>query len=102
MQNHLLPQLPRVPGLEMIARYLPAPHASQVGGDWYDAFCLPDGATALAVGDVVGHDLEAAAGMAQVRNVLRAYAWSQQEPPARSSSGSTRRSRTSPTCPWPL
>ncbi|MFJ9729223.1 SpoIIE family protein phosphatase [Streptomyces sp. NPDC101209] len=83
MQNHLLPQLPRVPGLEMIARYLPAPHASQVGGDWYDAFCLPDGATALAVGDVVGHDLEAAAGMAQVRNVLRAYAWSQQEPPSR-------------------
>ncbi|MGW5046997.1 SpoIIE family protein phosphatase [Streptomyces griseoluteus] len=83
MQNHLLPQLPRVPGLEMIARYLPAPHASQVGGDWYDAFCLPDGATALAVGDVVGHDLEAAAGMAQVRNVLRAYAWSQEEPPSR-------------------
>ncbi|MFF9396148.1 SpoIIE family protein phosphatase [Streptomyces griseoluteus] len=83
MQNHLLPQLPRVPGLEMLARYLPAPHASQVGGDWYDAFGLPDGATALAVGDVVGHDLEAAAGMAQVRNVLRAYAWSQQEPPSR-------------------
>ncbi|MEV0696153.1 SpoIIE family protein phosphatase [Streptomyces sp. NPDC050388] len=83
MQNHLLPQLPRVPGLEMIARYLPAPDASQVGGDWYDAFCLSDGATALAVGDVVGHDLEAAAGMAQVRNVLRAYAWSQQEPPSR-------------------
>ncbi|MGW3208969.1 SpoIIE family protein phosphatase [Streptomyces sp. NPDC001135] len=83
MQNHLLPQLPRVPELEMIARYLPAPHASQVGGDWYDAFRLSDGATALAVGDVVGHDLEAAAGMAQVRNVLRAYAWSQQEPPSR-------------------
>ncbi|MFJ9729572.1 SpoIIE family protein phosphatase [Streptomyces sp. NPDC101209] len=83
MQNHLLPQLPRVPGLEMISRYLPAPHASQVGGDWYDAFCLSDGATALTVGDVVGHDLEATAGMAQVRNVLRAYAWSQQEPPSR-------------------
>ncbi|MER6029865.1 SpoIIE family protein phosphatase [Streptomyces sp. NPDC001851] len=83
MQNHLLPQLPRVPGLEMIARYLPAPHASQVGGDWYDAFRLSDGATALAVGDVVGHDLEAAAGMAQVRNMLRAYAWAQQEPPSR-------------------
>ncbi|MFI8166212.1 SpoIIE family protein phosphatase [Streptomyces sp. NPDC085931] len=83
MQNHLLPQLPRLPGLRMIARYLPAPDASQVGGDWYDAFRLPDGATALAVGDVVGHDLEAAAGMAQVRNMLRAYAWSHQEPPSR-------------------
>ncbi|MFE1290238.1 SpoIIE family protein phosphatase [Streptomyces sp. NPDC058751] len=83
MQNHLLPQMPRVPGLEMTVRYLPAPDASQVGGDWYDAFPLSDGATALAVGDVVGHDLEAAAGMAQVRNMLRAYAWSQTEPPSR-------------------
>jgi PAS domain S-box-containing protein len=83
MQNHLLPQMPRVPGLQMTVRYLPAPHASQVGGDWYDAFTLSDGATALAIGDVVGHDLEAAAGMAQLRNMLRAYAWSQQEPPSR-------------------
>lgn len=83
MQNHLLPQMPGVPGLQMTARYLPAPDASQVGGDWYDAFPLSDGATALAIGDVVGHDLEAAAGMAQVRNMLRAYAWAQQEPPSR-------------------
>jgi hypothetical protein len=83
MQNHLLPQMPGVPGLQMAVRYLPAPHASQVGGDWYDAFPLSDGSTALAVGDVVGHDLEAAAGMAQVRNMLRAYAWAQEEPPSR-------------------
>ncbi|MEW2256833.1 SpoIIE family protein phosphatase [Streptomyces sp. NPDC047869] len=83
MQNHLLPQMPRVPDLQMTVRYLPAPDASQVGGDWYDAFALSDGATALAIGDVVGHDLEAAAGMAQLRNMLRAYAWSQQKPPSR-------------------
>ncbi|MGW1899440.1 SpoIIE family protein phosphatase [Streptomyces hirsutus] len=83
MQNHLLPQMPRVPGLQMTVRYLPAPDASQVGGDWYDAFSLSDGATALAVGDVVGHDLEAAAGMAQLRNMLRAYAWALQESPSR-------------------
>ncbi|MFD9393570.1 SpoIIE family protein phosphatase [Streptomyces sp. NPDC060000] len=83
MQNHLLPQMPRVPGLQMTVRYLPAPDASQVGGDWYDAFSLSDGATALAIGDVVGHDLEAAAGMAQVRNMLRAYAWALHEPPSR-------------------
>lgn len=83
MQNHLLPQMPQVPGLQLTVRYLPAPDASQVGGDWYDAFALSDGATALAIGDVVGHDLEAAAGMAQLRNMLRAYAWSQQEPPSR-------------------
>lgn len=83
MQNHLLPQMPGVPGLQMTVRYLPAPDASQVGGDWYDAFQLADASTALAIGDVVGHDLEAAAGMAQVRNMLRAYAWSQHEPPSR-------------------
>ncbi len=83
MQNHLLPRLPSLGGPQMIARYLPAPDASQVGGDWYDAFRLSDNATALTIGDVVGHDLEAAAGMAQVRNMLRAYAWSRQDPPSR-------------------
>ncbi|MEZ3178158.1 SpoIIE family protein phosphatase [Streptomyces pimonensis] len=83
MQNHLLPQMPDLSGLEMTVRYLPAPDASHVGGDWYDAFLLSDASTALAIGDVVGHDLEAAAGMAQVRNMLRAYAWSQHEPPSR-------------------
>ncbi|MGV9242115.1 SpoIIE family protein phosphatase [Streptomyces sp. NPDC003710] len=83
MQLHLLPKLPRMPGRSMTARYLPAPDASHVGGDWYDAFTLTDGATALVVGDVVGHDLDAAAGMAQLRNMLRAYALSQQKPPSK-------------------
>lgn len=82
MQRHLLPQLPSIPGLQMAARYLPAPDDSQVGGDWYDAFTLADGTTALAIGDVVGHDLDAAAGMAQIRSMLRAYAWSHREPPS--------------------
>ncbi|MET7913245.1 SpoIIE family protein phosphatase [Streptomyces avermitilis] len=77
MQRHLLPHLPTVPGVDMTARYVPAPHASSVGGDWYDAFALTDDSHALAIGDVVGHDLDAAAGMAQVRNMLRAFAWSQ-------------------------
>ncbi|MEV7983004.1 SpoIIE family protein phosphatase [Streptomyces sp. NPDC086519] len=83
MQRHLLPKLPLTPGRRMTARYLPAPDASQVGGDWYDAFILPDGALALAIGDVVGHDLDAAAGMAQLRNMLRAYALSQRKPPSK-------------------
>ncbi|NUW46798.1 SpoIIE family protein phosphatase [Nonomuraea rhodomycinica] len=82
MQRHLLPQLPTVPGLRMSASYRPAPRASQVGGDWYDSFVLPDGATALVIGDVVGHDLDAAAGMAQVCNMLRAYAGAGQEAPS--------------------
>ncbi|QYC42506.1 Stage II sporulation protein E (SpoIIE) [Nonomuraea coxensis DSM 45129] len=81
MQRHLLPRLPVVPGVRMSARYVPAPGASQVGGDWYDAFPLPSGATALVIGDVVGHDLDAAAGMAQICNMLRAYAGDQDEPP---------------------
>ncbi|MBB5781430.1 SpoIIE family protein phosphatase [Nonomuraea jabiensis] len=82
MQRHLLPLLPSVPGLQMSASYRPAPHASQVGGDWYDSFVLPDGATALVIGDVIGHDLDAAAGMAQVCNMLRAYAGAGQDPPS--------------------
>ncbi|MEU4920687.1 SpoIIE family protein phosphatase [Streptomyces parvus] len=83
MQRYLLPQLPGLGGVEMTARYLPAPDASHVGGDWYDAFALPDGDIALVIGDVVGHDLEAAAGMAQLRNMLRAYTWAQDDPPHR-------------------
>ncbi|MEV4103464.1 SpoIIE family protein phosphatase [Nonomuraea sp. NPDC049649] len=81
MQRHLLPRLPRVQGVEMSACYLPAPHASQVGGDWYDAFILSGGAVGLVIGDVVGHDLDAASGMAQVCNMLRAYAGEVEEPP---------------------
>ncbi|MEV6385537.1 SpoIIE family protein phosphatase [Streptomyces sp. NPDC051773] len=82
MQRHLLPQMPEVPGLRMAARYESASKSSQVGGDWYDAFTLADGATAVAIGDVVGHNIDAAAGMAQVRNMLRAYAWALEEPPS--------------------
>ncbi|MGI5406234.1 GAF domain-containing SpoIIE family protein phosphatase [Streptomyces chartreusis] len=80
MQRYLLPQLPHLPGVGMTARYLSAPDASYVGGDWYDAFHLPGGDTALVIGDVVGHDLEAAAGMAQLRNMIRAFTWSQDQP----------------------
>lgn len=46
MQNYLLPRLPGLNGPQMITRYLPAPDASQAGGDWCDAFHLSDGATA--------------------------------------------------------
>ena len=46
---------------EVVVRYLPAVEAAQVGGDWYDAFLQPGGATMLVIGDVVGHDIAAAA-----------------------------------------
>jgi len=75
LQRAVLPaRLPEGRTFELAARYLPADQPSLVGGDWYDAFVLPDGAVALAVGDVVGHDLDAAATMGQMRNALRAYA----------------------------
>ena len=82
LQRAVLPaRLPSVAGVELAARYLPADMPSLVGGDWYDAFCLPDGSLAVATGDVVGHDMDAAATMGQVRNSLRAYAFSD-DPPA--------------------
>lgn len=81
MQRYLLPQLPALTGAQMTTRYLPASDASHVGGDWYDALTLPNQDTLLAIGDVAGHDLKAAAGMAQLRNLLRAYAWSHNQPP---------------------
>ncbi|GAA4231555.1 SpoIIE family protein phosphatase [Actinomadura meridiana] len=82
MQRHLLTPLPQPGDLRLEARYVPATQVSWVGGDWYDAFTLSDGATGLVIGDIVGHDLRAAARMAQVRNMLRALAWDMTEPPS--------------------
>ncbi|WP_165990151.1 SpoIIE family protein phosphatase [Streptomyces sp. YIM 98790] len=82
MQRQLLAPLPQVDHLRMAARYLAAQSAAEVGGDWYDAFLLADGVMALVIGDVVGHDLRAAAHMAEVRNMLRALAWDRREPPS--------------------
>ncbi|HEX5145540.1 MAG TPA: SpoIIE family protein phosphatase [Conexibacter sp.] len=74
LQRRLLPtDLSGIGGLELASRYLPASRES-LGGDWYDAFLLGRGRIALAIGDVVGHGVEAAAVMAQLRTALRAYA----------------------------
>ena len=74
MQRRLLPAgLADISGLEVAARYLPAAGGS-LGGDWYDVFLLPGGRVAVTVGDVVGHGVEAAAVMAQLRTAVRAYA----------------------------
>jgi PAS domain S-box-containing protein len=75
LQRSLLPAVPFVPGMTVASRYLAATDGAQVGGDWYDMLPLPDGAVGLAVGDVVGHDLRAAAAMGELRGVLRSYAW---------------------------
>ncbi|MFF3765303.1 PP2C family protein-serine/threonine phosphatase [Streptomyces sp. NPDC001922] len=74
-QRLLLPRLPDLTPFTSWAMYRPAADPSLLGGDWYDALVLPDGARAMAVGDVMGHDVRAAAAMAQVRNMLRALAF---------------------------
>lgn len=75
LQRSLLPDVPDVAGLDVAAEYLPAGRTAEVGGDWFDVLPLPDGSVGVAVGDVVGHDLRAAAAMGQLRSLLRSYAW---------------------------
>ncbi|MDA0635017.1 SpoIIE family protein phosphatase [Nonomuraea sp. MCN248] len=81
VQHSLLAEPPHVPGLELAVRYRPSPSADEVGGDWYDAFVLPDGAVVLVIGDVAGHDLRAAVAMGRLRNMLRGLAVDRREPP---------------------
>ena len=81
LQRSLLPdKLPHVPGLALDAKYLP--RSTEVGGDWYDVFWLPDRRLAVTIGDVMGKGLSAAAGMGRVRNALRALALTDPRPAA--------------------
>ena len=74
LQHSLLPQsLPRVPGVVVAGRYLAGSTEAEVGGDWYDVIISPDDQLVLVIGDVVGKGVQAAAGMGQLRNALRAY-----------------------------
>jgi PAS domain S-box-containing protein len=73
LQRSLLPDLPpRVAGIQIAARYMPG--GADVGGDWYDAIPLEGGRVGVAMGDVVGHGIGAAALMGQLRHAMRAYA----------------------------
>lgn len=61
VQKSMLPTLPaHLPELEVAARHRPSREGLAIGGDWYDAFVLSDDAVALEIGDVQGHDVEAA------------------------------------------
>ena len=83
LQRSLLPdQLPSVPGLVLGAMYRPVAKNMEIGGDWYDAFRLADQRLGVAVGDVMGKGLTAAAGMGRVRNALRALALTDPRPAA--------------------
>ncbi|MFI2367708.1 SpoIIE family protein phosphatase [Streptomyces sp. NPDC018833] len=75
LQQALLPHtLPMVAGLNVAARYLPATHGMDIGGDFYDVIRLGDTAAAAVIGDVQGHNVAAAALMGQVRTGVHAHA----------------------------
>ncbi|PWW22627.1 PAS domain S-box-containing protein [Geodermatophilus normandii] len=82
LQQALLTPPPEPDHLHIAVRYRPAADGARVGGDWYDAFLQPDGATVLVIGDVVGHDSGAAAAMGQLRGLVRALAYAADEPPS--------------------
>lgn len=80
-QRAALPKtLPNLPGLVLDAVYEPAVDGLAVGGDWYDAFPLPDGRLVLTVGDVAGKGLDAAVSMASTRQSIRVAALQGLEP----------------------
>ncbi|MFF7565252.1 SpoIIE family protein phosphatase [Streptomyces pseudovenezuelae] len=75
LQRSLLPhRLPQVPGVRLATHYRASNRGAEVGGDWYDVLALPDGAVGLAIGDVMGHDVEAATLMGQLRSALHSLA----------------------------
>ncbi|WP_380172157.1 SpoIIE family protein phosphatase [Kineococcus sp. DHX-1] len=82
LQRSLLTSAPQPEHLETAVRYLPAAEHAQVGGDWHDAFLTAAGAACLVIGDVTGHDQDAAAAMGQVRNLLRGIGYSLEVSPA--------------------
>jgi serine phosphatase RsbU (regulator of sigma subunit) len=82
LQRSLLTPPPQPDDLEIAVRYQPAAINMHVGGDWYDAFQQPDGATLLVIGDVIGHNVDAAAAMGQIRSIVRGIAFDRQEDPA--------------------
>ena len=80
-QRALLPEvLPKQPEFLFSAAYRPASDEADVGGDWYDAFPLPDGRIAISVGDVAGHGIDAAVIMGEVRQAIRMAAIGSESP----------------------
>ena len=80
LQSAMLPQQSEVDHLDVWTYYAPSFSHSQVGGDWYDIAQLSPNNVSITIGDVVGHDVEAAAAMGQLRSVVRAYAFSGSNP----------------------
>jgi serine phosphatase RsbU (regulator of sigma subunit)/PAS domain-containing protein len=81
LQLSMLTDPPQLDFADVVARYQPAADEAQVGGDWYDSFIRSDGSLVVTVGDVVGHDVQSAAAMGQVRGLLRGIGYSHQGGP---------------------
>ncbi|MFC7309743.1 SpoIIE family protein phosphatase [Streptomyces monticola] len=80
LQHNFLPKrLPELPGTEVVVRYAPASRHTEIGGDFYAALNTPDGIL-IGVGDVVGHSLDAATLMVEIRHALRAYCVDESDP----------------------
>ncbi|WP_198588307.1 GAF domain-containing SpoIIE family protein phosphatase [Geodermatophilus chilensis] len=80
LQRSLLPDLPAIPGVQSAAHYVSASTTADVGGDFYDLLHMPDGSIGVVIGDVVGHDIAAAAAMGHLRGLIRACAWEAPDP----------------------
>lgn len=75
LQQSFLAAPPAVEGAVVTAVYHPADSTAEVGGDWYDAINLSGGAVALTIGDIAGHDMDAATTMGRVNSMLRGLAY---------------------------
>ena len=73
LQRAMLPEQAEVDGLDVWTYYAPNSENAQVGGDWYDVLQVSQDVVGVVIGDVVGHDVEAAASMGQLRSVVRSY-----------------------------
>jgi PAS domain S-box-containing protein len=79
-QSLLPPSLPEISGFELASFYRPSGSGNDVGGDFYDAFQLPDGDWVLVVGDVCGKGPEAAAVTSLARHSIRMAAMTREGP----------------------
>lgn len=80
LQRAMLPEQAEVEGLDVWTYYSPNADDAQVGGDWYDVLQVDPTTVGVVIGDVVGHDVEAAATMGQLRSVVRSYAFDNTTP----------------------
>lgn len=82
LQQALLTDAPETAQVQIVTRYQPATSGNEIGGDWYDAFLQADGTPVVVIGDVVGHDIHAAAAMGQLRGVIRTLGYARATSPA--------------------